>query len=61
MMQVKNDNLKTVVVPFRKALPLGSPLQRSLAKSELTTMEALLSKANRYINMEKEMGVMDSK
>lgn len=59
--QVKSDDLKTPVIAFRKALPLGSPFQGSLTKSGLTTMEALLSKANHYANIKEEMRVVESK
>nr|CAN69864.1 hypothetical protein VITISV_032438 [Vitis vinifera] len=55
IMQVESDDPKTAIVALKKALLLGSPLQRSLAKSRLVTMEALLSKANRYVNMKEEI------
>ena len=61
IMQVESDNPKTAIVALKKALLLGSPLQRSLAKSRLVTMEALLSKANRYVNMKEEIRVVESR
>ena len=61
IMQVESDDPKTAIVALKKALLLGSPLQRSLAKSRLVTMEALLSKANRYVNMKEEIRVVESR
>ena len=61
MVQVEKCDQRTTVIAFRKALPPGSSLLRSLAKSGLDTMKVLLSKANKYTNMEDELGNTEGK
>lgn len=59
MVQAESNDQKAMIVAFIKALLTHSPLLQSL--SGLGTMEELLDKANRYANMEEELGLADHK
>lgn len=60
-MQVESKDQRTMIVAIRKTLSPRSPLLRSLAKRNLSTMDELLAQANRYANMKEELRVIGNK
>lgn len=57
MVHVDGGDQKISIIAFRKTLLPSCSLLISLVKSSLIIMEELLDKANRYANMEEELGL----
>ena len=53
--------LRLLSLPLEKPCCLVTPCSDGSLKAGFVTMEALLSKTNRYANMGKEMGVVESR